>query len=85
MANRLPTKFANRDQAARKVASALKYKIAPGCAFESFTAFADAIGLPDDGTIPHVLRVRIEDYLAPPLEPERETHFTHSHYEEENA
>ena len=35
----------SRDVAARKLAALLKYKISPGMAFESYTAFADAIGL----------------------------------------
>lgn len=74
MSARIPTKYANRDVAARKLAALLRYKIAPGMAFETYTAFADAIALPADGNIPVALRARIEDYLAPPLEPDKEVY-----------
>lgn len=84
MAARLPARYASRDAAARKIAAMLRYKIAAGYAYETYTEFADAIGLPDDGNIPNDLRVRIEDYLMPPLEPDREVHATHSYYKEDS-
>lgn len=61
----------------------LKYKIAPGFAFTTYHDFADAIGLPMDGSIPAELRVRVEDYLAPPLEPDKEVHASSTTIEDE--
>ena len=83
MSAHVPARFASRDVAARKIAAMLHYKIAVGCVYETYVDFADAIGLPADGSVPPELRVRIEDYTAPPLEPEKETHHTHTSYEED--
>lgn len=72
MSVRIPRKYSSRIEAAKQIAKMLGYSLQPGKVYETPTQFAEALGLPADGGIPVPLRVRIEDYLAPPLEPDKE-------------
>lgn len=79
MSGRIPVKFPTRLAAAKRLAQVLGYKISDGRVYDSYEAFADAINLPHDGTIPLALRVAIEDYTMPPLAEERGTEDDYGH------